>query len=537
MEERKESTGDSQTDSHENISGLQLAAVLGSVTLVSFLMLLDTSIVATAIPRITSDFHSLDDVGWYGTAYLLANCSLQPLTGKLYTYFSNKWTYLAFFTVFEIGSALCGAAQSSNMLIIGRAVAGMGASGLFNGAFTIMHASVPAPRQPALLGIMLAFCQLGTVSGPLVGGALTQHASWRWCFYINLPCAAVAIPLLIFINIPDNAHTTSNKDSLSQLLHRLDLPGFALFAGASIQLLIALNWGGTTYAWSSSTIIGLFCGSGVTVMVFIAWEHHQGLQAMVPLSLISRRVIWASCLNYGLFTGCILLSIYFLPIYFQAIRNATPTMSGVDILPTILSNIVFSVLTGAAIGRVGYYLPFGVASAAFNLISTALLTTLTPTSSTGVWIGFQILQGVGRGLGFQVPIMAVQNNTPKELVSIATALVTFFMNMGAAVSLSLGETIFSTELARYLAQDAPSVDAAAVVAAGASAFREVVPADLLPEVLRAYCKAITRVLVMGAAVGGGQFLVSFGTGWVSVKKEKKGDEESEETQNVEREGR
>jgi MFS family permease len=137
-------------------------------------------------------------VGWYGTAYLLASCALQPLTGKIYTYFSNKWTYLTFFTVFEIGSALCGAAQSSNMLIVGRAVAGMGGSGLFNGAFTILHACVPAPDQPRILGIILAFCQLGMVGGPLIGGALTQHASWRWC---KLSFHILGIYLYILISI------------------------------------------------------------------------------------------------------------------------------------------------------------------------------------------------------------------------------------------------------------------------------------------------------------------------------------------------
>jgi Fungal trichothecene efflux pump (TRI12) len=335
---------------------------------------------------------------------------------------------------------------------------------------------------------------------------------------------------LVFINLPENYDKKSNQDSILQLLRRLDLPGFALFAGASMQLLMALNWGGQIYAWSSSTIIGLFCGSSATLIVFIFWEHRQGMEAMIPLSLISRRVVWVSCMNYASFSGCVFVSTYFLPIYFQAVRNASPTMSGVDILPTIIPNILLSVLAGIAIGRVGYYLPFGVASACLNIISAALLTTLTPTSSTGVWVGFQIIQGCGRGLGFQVPVTAVQNNTPKELVSVATALVTFFMNMGAAIAVSLGETVFSTELVKYLAKDAPSVDAEAVVVAGSSAFREVVPADLLPEVLQAYCKAITRVLVMAAGIGGGQLLFSFGTGWVNVKKKKEENKKDEENE-------
>ena len=157
----------------------------------------------------------------------------------------------------------------------------------------------------------------------------------------------MALSLLI-IALPDHSGKGAEKRTLGESLGKLDLIGFAIFAGSSIQLLLALNWGGSRYSWSSATIIGLFCGAGGALLVFLAWEHYKGDEAMIPLSLIGRRVVWSSCLNYGCFTGCLLTSTYFLPIYFQAVRNATPTLSGVDLLPSILGNMLFAILTGSA---------------------------------------------------------------------------------------------------------------------------------------------------------------------------------------------
>jgi hypothetical protein len=174
------------TEETEYIEGVQLFLVLLSVTLACFVMLLDTSIISTAIPRITDQFQSLQDVGWYGSAYQLASAVLQPLTGKIYTNFVIKWSFLAFFFIFELGSVICGAANSSTMLIVGRAVAGIGAAGLMNGGATIVTAAVPVHRRALLVGIIIGVAQMGVVCGPLVGGALTEYSTWRWCFYINV---------------------------------------------------------------------------------------------------------------------------------------------------------------------------------------------------------------------------------------------------------------------------------------------------------------------------------------------------------------
>ena len=219
--EKIASIAPSNTDHYEYISGAKLLAAVASVTLVVFLMMLDTSIIGTAIPAITNEFHSLPDVGWYGASYLLASSALQPSTGKLYQYTNSKHTFLSFLGIFELGSLLCAVAQSSKMLIVGRAVAGLGSSGLINGALTIIAACLPIDKRPIYIGIMMGFSQIGIVIAPIIGGAFTEYVTWRWCFYINLPAGAVvgSNPLIYTYTEPPyhfgraiKAHSDSQED-------------------------------------------------------------------------------------------------------------------------------------------------------------------------------------------------------------------------------------------------------------------------------------------------------------------------------------
>ena len=165
-------------------------------------------------------------------------------------------------------------------------------------------------------------------------------------FYINLPCGGVVAILLLFIRIPNRAIKITGKQSFRTILGKLDLIGFVLFAPAAIQFIFALEWGGTYYPWNSATIIGLFCGSFGTILVFLAWEYRIGDEAMIPFSIIGRRVLLCSFLNMGFTLGCLEVTCYYLPIYFQSVRNASPTMSGVGLLPTLLTNLIFLLVCG-----------------------------------------------------------------------------------------------------------------------------------------------------------------------------------------------
>ncbi|KAJ5855942.1 MFS multidrug transporter [Penicillium soppii] len=500
------------------ITGTKLGLVMLSVTLVAFLVLLDMVIIATAIPRLTSQFHSLEDVGWYGSAYQLASASLQPLAGKLYSEFRSKWIFLAFFFIFELGSLVCGAATSSKMLIIGRALAGIGSAGLVNGGLTILSACLPLHKRPAYIGVLLGVSQLGVICGPVLGGAFTQYVNWRWCFYINLPFGALVAALLVFIHIPDNVRPREIS-VLQTILTKLDLTGFGLFAPASIQFFMALEYGGNQYAWNSATVIGLFCGAAGTFIVYLVWEYFQGDEAMIPFSMVRQRTVWSSCLVQLFFWGALQLTAYYLPIYFQAIKEASPTMSGAYMLPILVSQLICAVLSGAAVGKLGYYLPWSLGSAILMSIGNGFLCTISLSTPVREWVGYEILVGAGRGLGLQMPVIAVQNTLPPDTVSISMSLLSFSQTFGGAVFLTVGGTIFTNSLSVILPTYAPGVDPEAVIAAGGTGLRQLISnPKLLAGVLIAYGKAVDRVFYLALGCACATFLSSLGMGWNDIRK-------------------
>ncbi|KAI9667450.1 MAG: hypothetical protein M1821_000266 [Bathelium mastoideum] len=522
------------------VSGFKLLTIMAAIVLPCFLLLLDTSIVVTAIPLITNDFHSLPDVGWYGSAYMISSAVLQPLTGKFYKNFNSKWTFMTFFALFELGSLICGISTSSKMLIVGRAIAGMGTSGILNGAFTIIARCVPMPRRPALIGLATGLSQLGLVIGPLIGGVLTEYASWRWCFYINLPIGGLVAILIAFVHVPDQVPKLPVLLVVRTLPAKLDLIGFALFAPAAIQLLLALQYGGNTFAWKSAQIIGLFCGAGGTFILFMAWDYCKGEAAMIPFSMVRKRPVWSSCLTYGFLMGQIFCVSYYLPIYFQGVKGVSPTMSGVYILPIVSTHVFFALTSGKLVGRVGYYLPFIVAGSVLVTIANGLLSTLSPETSTGIWAGYQIMAGAGRGLGLTIvrlffplqknatahyrsvvvlqPIIAVQNTLPPAQIPVAMALVMFSQSFGGALFLSFCDTIFTNSLKTLVPKYAPSVDPEVIINAGATGFRTVISKVQQTGVLVAYSKVVDRVFYFTTGLAAASFAFCWFMGFNDIRK-------------------
>ncbi|EPE05841.1 efflux pump [Ophiostoma piceae UAMH 11346] len=461
-------------DNTEPITGIKLNALLLSLTCASLLVFLDTSVVSTAAPKITDEFHSLSDVG----------CSVfGPLSGRILHHFSLKWCYVTFFVVFELGSVLCGAAQSSKMLIIGRAIAGVGASGITSSAMTVLSATVPLKKRPATLGILMGIAQLGTICGPIVGGAFTTGYTWRWCFYINLPFAAVVGVPMLLVRIPDQRIKEPVSVILPRLFHYLDLVGFALLAPAIIQLLLALQYGGHQYAWNSSQVIGLFCGSGVTSIVWILWNNYKGDDALIPFSIIRRTRVWASGVNYAFMMATVFGTTYFLPIYFQAVKGVSAIMSGVYFMAIVLPQLLSAVLGGAL----------------------------------GDWVGFCIIAGFGRGMALQMPLVAIQAAASPEEMSQAMAFAVWCQYIGPTIFITLYNTIFDTSLQKLLASLEPAVNADLVIAAGATGFRKVVPAEYIPAVIKVFAKSLDRAFYLQAGASVVAFCAAFGMGWQKLQ--------------------
>ncbi|KAF4833737.1 Efflux pump mlcE [Colletotrichum tropicale] len=505
-------------NSQEYVSGVKLGLIVVSVSLACFLTVMDISVISTAIPKITDDFKSLVDVGWYGSAYNLGSAALVPLTGKMYNQFNLKWTFLVFFFAFELGSALCGAAQTSTMLIVGRTIAGLGASGIINGSFTIISASVPLEKRPPLIGTCMGISQLGQVIGPLIGGAFTTGYTWRWSFYINLPLGAIVAVPLVMIHIPEQVAKQSPLHVLKGLHRFLDLIGFALFAPSVIMLLLALQYGGNQFPWKSSQVVGLFCGAGLNAVVWAFWNRYKGDEGLIPTSMVKRRIVAISSLNYGLFIAVVFGGVFYLPIYFQAIKEKSAMLSGVYLMPNILPQILTTILTGILVPKVGRIPPFALFAAATTAIGSGLYGTFQPNTSTGKWIGYQILAGVGQGFGFQMPLIAIQNDTKPEHLAEATSLLVWAQYVGPTIFIVAYNTLFTSSLRSQIPKHAPNADVEDVVAAGATEFRKLVSTEDLPSVLVAYANAIDHVFFLVAAVGVLAFLAAFGMGWRDIRQ-------------------
>ncbi|KAL9094341.1 MAG: hypothetical protein Q9165_003482 [Trypethelium subeluteriae] len=486
------STGPPADQDAQFVSGLKLVTIMIAITFPCFLLLLDISIIVTVM--------------------------LQPMTGKFYMNFESKWTFLSFFALFELGSTLCGAAQSSKMLIVGRAVAGMGASGILNGAFTIIAGCVPMPKRPTLIGFVTGISQLGLVVGPLIGGALTQYATWRWCFYINLPIGGLVLALIAFVKVPEQVPKPRAMEVLRTFPAKLDLIGFTIFAPAAIMLLLALQYGGNEFAWNSSQVIGLFCGSGATFIVWTIYNKYKGDSAMIPFSMAKKQTVWSSCVAYGFFMGQIFCVSYYLPIYFQGVKNATPTLSGVYILPIVGTHVLFALASGWLVGKLGYYLPFIVSGAVLVAISNGLLSTFKPGTSTGRWVGYELIGGAGRGLGLQIPIIAVQNTLPFPQIPTAMALLMFSQAFGGALFLAFSELIFNNGLQSLIPKYAPGVNPVTVINAGGVGVRGLVSPSQLAGVLVAYSKSVDRVFYFTAGLAVVAFAASWFMGFKDVRR-------------------
>ncbi|KAI5460473.1 putative MFS aflatoxin efflux pump [Mariannaea sp. PMI_226] len=485
---------------HDEFQGLtspKIILLLLSSLFSMMLVALDRTIVTTAIPTITNEFNSLPDVGWYGSAYLMTCGALQLTFGKLYTFYHAKTVLLVSILLFEIGSAICGAASCSTTFIIGRAFAGVGAAGILAGSIVTIVYSVPLQRRPAVQGALGAFFGLTIILGPMIGGAFTTHVTWRWCFYINLPIGGlVMVVVALFLKVPKQESTQlAWKDKL----RGLDPLGTLCLVPAVICLVLALQWGGSAYAWNNARIIALLVVMSVLFAMFVISQILLPETAMIPSRVFKIRSIWAGVWEMTFIGAGMYIFIYFLPIWFQTVRGDSAVSSGIKLLPLMLGLLVSSILYGATVEKTGYYVHAGLFGAVLMTVGAGLLTTLDVNSNSGKWIGYQVLFGFGMGATAQTPKLAAQVVLPDKDVPIALALGFFAQLIGGSVSVPAGENVLDAQLLKRLS-GLPGFDRSLVTSGGATALIQLLPANLKPTVLRAYNEAMRDVFRLGLAL-------------------------------------
>ena len=368
-------------------------------------------------------------------------------------------------------------------------------------------------------GLIGSMYGVSSVAGPLLGGAFTDKATWRWCFYINLPLGAITVGLITFF-FPQPQQHKPPPEPLLKRIDRFDPIGTLFLVPAVICLLLALQWGGIKYSWSNGRIIALFIIGGLLLIGFVGVQLWKKDNATVPPRIFRNRTVWASFLYAFGLGASFFIGVYYIPTWFQAVKGLSAVGSGIRNLPMMLSAVLLSILAGILVTAQGHYAPYLYLGTVLMPIGAGLLSTWEPDTKSSVWIGYQILFGIGVGVCLQQPMVAVQTVLDMKDVPVGASLIVFIQSLGGAMFVSVGETVLTNQLVKELAKNAPNIRPADVIAAGSSRLQSTFHGDALPAIVLSYNEALSKVFIVGTAMAAFTIIGCVCVEWKSVKGKK-----------------
>jgi EmrB/QacA subfamily drug resistance transporter len=475
-------------------SHAEIMVVMSALMMALFLSALDQTIVATALPKIATDLHGLDKLAWVATSYLLASAIVTPIYGKLGDMYGRKKLFITAIVIFLIGSVLCGLSRSMDQLIAFRAVQGLGGGGLMALVFAIIGDLV-APRQRGRYqGYFGAVFAVSSIAGPLLGGLFTEHLSWHWIFFINLPLGAFALWTVI-----TRMHLPVRRSP-----HKIDYLGTLLMSISVISFILVSVWVGTEHAWNSPTIIGLSLSALIFGTLFV-YRERRAKEPLLPLGLFKSDIFNVSVLLSVLSGMAMFASILYIPQYQQIVRGNTPTESGLLMLPLIGGLMLASVTSGRLVSKYGKYKRFPIIGTLMMTFGIWLFSHLTLTTSHVTLSLWMFIIGAGLGQLMQIPTLAVQNSTPKELMGTATSAVVFFRSIGTSLGGAIFGNILVARLTHHLQENFPG---ASVPAGAISSGITGLPAAVKELVLQSYVSSFHDMFLLAVPIGLAAFVVA-----------------------------
>ncbi|KAJ5645978.1 hypothetical protein N7490_002350 [Penicillium lividum] len=454
-EQHTTATESDRGDKSSNVEAQQLStdnAVDGKNKLQDQTNLLPVKqLVSTALPTLGRVFHDASVESWVGTSYLLTSTACQPLYGRLSDIFGRKIVLLTSMGFFLFGSILSAVSQSMIMLIVFRAISGIGGGGILTSVMITVSDVVSLEKRGTYQGIIGVVVALSNSIGPLIGGLFTEKVSWRWCFYINIPLTGISI-LVVLLVLP----LKRVKGDMKARFKQIDYLGCITMLIAAVLILLPISWGGTKYAWSSAGVIAPLIIGVVFLGIFILVEIKFAELPLIPMHIFKNSTVAGASIG-AFFTGFMFYAnLYYLPQFFQVVYSASPIKSGVLLLPLVVIQCVVSFTSGFLISKTGNYTINMWAGFAIWAIACGLLSTISSTTSIGRLVGYQILSGIGSGQTLQTNLVAIQANVERKEMAVATATRNFLRLLGGTVALAACGAILNNTVRTGLSSVVPS---------------------------------------------------------------------------------